>query len=143
MAQGIFIRQSRCMSKQDNFVEGLRKIFEIRLDLTPAGVSVAAGLDNSTVRKLLSGQNSSPRIETAERIAEAMGYHLSTILDIGAGRLGIDSLEMVARLERLPTDLQDEYLNYLDYLLEKRQRIADQSQDDAADSRLLPGRRVP
>ena len=105
------------METRDDFIEGLRKIFEARKDLTPAGVSSEAGLDNSTVRKLLSGQNSSPRIETAEKISAAMGYRLSTVLEIGAGNIPISAIALVSRIESLPSEYSDEAMRYLDYLL--------------------------
>ncbi len=71
------------MSKTDPFIEGLRLIFDIHPDLKPARVSVDAGLDNSTIRKLMSGANASPKVETASRIADAMGYDLAVIIALG------------------------------------------------------------
>lgn len=117
MAWRTKIRQAYIMQTRDNFIEGLRLIFEARKDLTPAGVSTDAGLDNSTIRKLLSGQNSSPRIETAEKIASAMGYRLSTILEIGAGRIPLSAIDLVTKIEQLPPKYSEEAIRYLEYLL--------------------------
>ncbi|OSQ51474.1 adenosylcobalamin-dependent ribonucleoside-diphosphate reductase [Marivita geojedonensis] len=46
-----------------------------------AAVARDAGLDASTLRKYLSGENSSLRVDTLEKIADVLGVSLSTLLD--------------------------------------------------------------
>jgi hypothetical protein len=70
------------MSK-DPFVEGLRLLFQNDDQLKPAGVSVVAGLDKSTIRKMLENPNASPLARNAAKIAGALGYSIEEIIYIG------------------------------------------------------------
>ncbi|MEM7508086.1 MAG: helix-turn-helix transcriptional regulator [Pseudomonadota bacterium] len=72
------------MNLGDPFVEGLRRVFAEREDLTPAGVSKAAGLSTSTIRKILTGEGSSPKVSTALRICAEIGVPISEVIRIGA-----------------------------------------------------------
>jgi transcriptional regulator with XRE-family HTH domain len=60
----------------DKFVARLKAKIEADERLTPSGLARKAGIDNSTIRKLISGDNVSPRIATAEKICAAMGTTL-------------------------------------------------------------------
>lgn len=126
------LRHCSAMEKSDPFLEGLRQIFEVRPELTPSAVSVAAGLDNSTLRKLLNGSNSSPRIDTAKRIADAMGYSLSDIIAIGEHDNPRLLLGLVEKLRALDPNLLNQALDYAHYLqaaqAEKRALAAEQKQ---------------
>ena len=101
---------------RDPFIEGLRQIFDARPDLKPATVAVAAGLDNSTLRKLLAGSNASPRVDTAQKIATAMGYSLSDIIAIGEHPDARPAIELLEELQHLPASLIKEALTYAQFL---------------------------
>lgn len=60
----------------DAFIAKLKARIEADDRLTPSGLAKKAGIDNSTIRKLLSGENTSPRVATAEKICAAMGTTL-------------------------------------------------------------------
>lgn len=68
---------------QDPFIEGLRQIFASRKDITPAGISRAAGLDNSTIRKMLLPGAQSPRMSTALSICRQLDVTLMDVLSLG------------------------------------------------------------
>lgn len=115
---------------RDPFISGLRVILEHRADLTEAGVSAKAGLDNSTVRKLLSGENASPKVSTAQRIADALGYSLSTIIALGLHPRAKEVLAIIDRAEKLSAADQKELASYLDYLIERSRRRESQPESD-------------
>lgn len=60
----------------DKFIARLRAKIDSDDDLTPSGLAIKAKVDNSTIRKLLSGENQSPRMATAEKICKALGTTL-------------------------------------------------------------------
>lgn len=108
------------MHDTDPFIEGLRLIFDARPDLVPAAVSTAAGLDNSTVRKLLNGSNASPRVGTAKRIAKAMGFDLADVISIGEHKNPRTVLKILAEFQSLPPEVLEEALTYAQYLLAQK-----------------------
>ena len=57
----------------DSFVRRLQRRIDDDPELTPAGLAVLSGIDNSAIRKMLSGAILSPRIATAEKICAALG----------------------------------------------------------------------
>lgn len=116
MARRILILHSQCMSTSDPFVEGLRRIFSANPDMKPSVISVNAGLDNSTIRKLISGANSSPKIDTANRIAEAMGYQLADIIAIGAHEDPSLALDWLRLLDEVTPDVREEAIKYALFL---------------------------
>ena len=65
-----------------DFVELLRQRIDADPDLTPAGLASRAGIDNSTIRKILNGQNRSPRIDTAMKICAALGTTLEDFMGV-------------------------------------------------------------
>lgn len=121
MEDRIFIHHNTDMKKSDPFIEGIRRIFDARADLKPAKVSVDAGLDNSTIRKLLSGTNASPKVETASRIANAMGYSLATIISIGAHDTSPEIVNLLDRIGLLPEKERIELDAFIQYLHSKVQ----------------------
>lgn len=116
MARRILILHSSCMSSDDPFVEGLRRIFSANPDLKPSVISVKAGLDNSTIRKLISGANSSPKIDTANRIADAMGYQLADVIAIGAHEDPTLALDWLRLLDEVTPDVREEAIKYALFL---------------------------
>lgn len=118
------------MSDTDPFIEGLRVIFEANPELKPSVVSEQAGLDNSTIRKLLNGQNASPKVATAEKIANVLGYSLSTVIALGSNEHSRKVLEIVHLAEHLPELKQSELYYFLRFLTyEKQQSALDAGED--------------
>lgn len=64
----------------DKFVMLLQHRIEDDPDLTVAGLAARAGLDKSTIRKLISGENNSPKVATAEKICAALGVTLEEFM---------------------------------------------------------------
>lgn len=124
MAHRICILHSSGMSTDDPFVEGLRRIFDANPALKPAAISTKAGLDNSTIRKLISGANSSPKIDTANRIAEAMGFTLADVIAVGAHEDPSVALDWLHLLEVVTPDVRREAIQYALYLQAKNLRSA-------------------
>ena len=65
--------QGTTFMNDDSFVRRLQRRIDNDPELTPAGLAVLSGIDNSTIRKMLSGVNQSPKIATAEKICAALG----------------------------------------------------------------------
>lgn len=124
MARRILILHSLRMSNADPFVEGLRRIFAANPALKPSVISVNAGLDNSTIRKLISGANSSPKIDTANRIAEAMGYQLADVIAIGAHEDPAVALDWLRLLDEVTPEVRDEAIKYALFLQSQNLAVA-------------------
>lgn len=108
------------MENRDPFVVGLTAILAERRDLTPAGLATDAGLDNSTIRKLISGEIKSMTIEKAHRIARALGIDLSTIIALGEHSHGPEIVRLALAIQAADDAERDRIDGYL--------RIAAQSQ---------------
>lgn len=78
--------------KKSPFAQRLQRVIDNDPDLTPAGLAVKAGLDNSAVRSLLSGRVKNPRLDTSIRICAALGTTLEDFMsgDYEAGQLPTD-----------------------------------------------------
>ena len=113
------------MTTLDPFIEGMRKIFAMREDLKPSRVSVDAGLDNSTVRKLLSGANASPKVETAQKIADAMGIELATIIALGSHEASDQLVSVISQIDQLPEEELRELLRFVNYLEAKSEAASE------------------
>lgn len=72
MAKDRFLSDYLPMTER-TFAERLRVVIDADPDLTEAGLARAAGLDNSTIRQLLSGKAKNPRLDTAMKICRALG----------------------------------------------------------------------
>lgn len=71
---------------EDAFIKGLRALFADRPELKPATVSSKAGLDKATIRKMLSSDGKrSPRLDTADKIAAALGTTREAISNYAKG----------------------------------------------------------
>jgi DNA-binding XRE family transcriptional regulator len=68
------------------FVQGLRRVFDERPDLTPAGLARDAGLDNSAIRKMFERNSRGPTLHNAARIASVLGLTIDEILARASGR---------------------------------------------------------
>ncbi|MEI4262813.1 helix-turn-helix domain-containing protein [Roseovarius sp. D0-M9] len=86
--------------EDDAFVMGLRRVFEENQDrLKPARVSADAGLDKSTIRKLLSGGATSPKTSTAYQIARALNMTVEEIIAYGSGsKLSFPTVSIAGRV---------------------------------------------
>ncbi len=65
--------------KEDEFISGLRAIFEADPTLKPAKVAREAGLNNSSIRKMFDGSSSNPTRRTMEKIAAYFGTTVEAI----------------------------------------------------------------
>ncbi|PTX45608.1 phage repressor protein C with HTH and peptisase S24 domain [Gemmobacter caeni] len=63
----------------DKFVEGLRRYFDENPEVKPATVGVRAGLSQWAIAKMLSGATKSPKHQTAEKIAKAIGMSVEEV----------------------------------------------------------------
>lgn len=61
------------------FIAGLRAYFSQHPDKKPARIGMQAGLSNATIRKIIDGSSANPTMQTAERIAAALGVPVDTI----------------------------------------------------------------
>lgn len=102
------------------FAERLRQRIDSDPELTAAGLSTAAGLDNSTIRHLLSGRTKNVRVDTALRICAALG----TTLDEFMGEPRNDAARA---LDRLRAELGEAELRQL---LGYGQALRDRRQSD-------------
>ena len=55
------------------FSERLRQAIDETPGLTPAGLALKAGLNKTTIRKVLDGSSQNPRFDTAMKICAALG----------------------------------------------------------------------
>jgi len=82
----------------DDFVTRLKRRIEQDPDLTPAGLAVLSGIDNSTIRKLLSGANQSPKVATAQKICKALGTTLEAFMSNDHDTLRAEILSLYSQL---------------------------------------------
>jgi hypothetical protein len=61
------------------FIAGLRAYFDQNPSVKPSRVSLSAGMDNSTIRKILDGSSQNPSMRTAERISTGLGLTIAKI----------------------------------------------------------------
>jgi transcriptional regulator with XRE-family HTH domain len=82
----------------DDFVTRLKRKIDQDPDLTPAGLAVLSGIDNSTIRKLLSGANQSPKVATAQKICKALGTTLEAFMSDDHDNLRAEILALYSQL---------------------------------------------
>jgi len=80
------------------FSERLREVIDADPNLTEAGLARAAGLDNSTIRQLLSGKAQNPRLDTAMKICRALGTTLEHFMGRDIDPVQTEILDLYARL---------------------------------------------
>lgn len=98
-----------------SFVERLRKVIEEDPELTPAGLAVKAGLDNSAIRSLLSGRAKNPRWDTIEKICAALGTTVEEFMGNPQTREERDIARLVSQL---PVELRRQLIGYGQGLLD-------------------------
>ena len=117
-----------CMEKNRVFAERLRARIEADPNLTAAGLAVKAGLDNSTIRQLLSGRIETPTMRTAEKICAALG---TTVEEFMSNAETEEEREIVRLVSRLPAHLRRQLLGYGQALLDAADQLP--SEEDATD----------
>lgn len=98
MAQKSFRWQNTVM-QSDEFVRRLRQRIESDEDLTASGLAKRAGVDNSTIRKMLSIDGASPRLETARRICKALGTTYEAFMSDPDDPLSKEILDLYTQLK--------------------------------------------
>ena len=97
------------MSKNRAFAEKLQAVIDQDENLTVAGLAVKAGLDNSTIRQLLSGKIETPTLRTANKICEALG----TTYEVFMSNAQTPAEKEIVRLVMLlPDDLRQKLISY-------------------------------
>lgn len=78
---------------EPTFAERLQRVIDSDPGLTVAGLAVKAGLDNSSLRSLLSGRVRNPRLDTAIKVCGALGTTLEDFMSgaYEAGRVPPDT----------------------------------------------------
>ena len=80
------------------FADLLRVYLDEHPDLTPSRLALDAGLDNSTVRQILSGKAKNPRIDTAMRICAALGTTLEEFMGLEVDQSRQEILQLYTQL---------------------------------------------
>lgn len=117
MAFPAAIATKRAMTELANdFLRGLVRIIEDRKDLSVTSVAVKAGLDNSTLRKLIAANALNPRMETCVKLAGVTGYSYDAIVALGRSERHSDILDVVSIYEGLSPERQQEAAEFLRFL---------------------------
>jgi transcriptional regulator with XRE-family HTH domain len=82
----------------DAFVRRLRARLDSDESITPAGLAKRAGVDNSTIRKMLSIDGASPRMATAEKICAALGTTVRDFMSDQPDPVGQEIVSLYTRL---------------------------------------------
>jgi len=85
--------------QSDEFVRRLRQRIKDDEELTASGLAKRAGVDNSTIRKMLSIDGASPRLETARRICKALGTTYEAFMSDPDDPLSKEILDLYRQLE--------------------------------------------
>lgn len=93
----------------DEFVRRLKERIESDPDLTPSGLALKAGLDNSAIRSLLVGRAKSPRFSTVIKIMDALGTTLEEFMGDPRTPAERDILDLVSRM---PADQRMQLLGF-------------------------------
>lgn len=91
------------------FAERLRARIAADPDLTEAGLSVKAGLSNSTIRQLLAGKIESPTLRTATKICDALGVSVEEFMKDGLNEY---EQEILFLISQMPEHLRMQFLGY-------------------------------
>jgi len=91
------------------FLVRLKERIDSDPDLTPAGLSVKAGLNNAAIRQWFSGNNRSPTIASARKVCAALG---TTLEEFMSEARTPEEKEIVRLVLQLPEPLRQELLGY-------------------------------
>ena len=108
------------MTKNRKFAERLKARIDADPDLTEAGLSVKAGLSNSTIRQLLSGKIESPTLRTATKICDALGV---TVEDFMMDGLNDYEQKILSLVSQMPEHLRQQFLGYGQALADAQDQV--------------------
>jgi transcriptional regulator with XRE-family HTH domain len=91
------------------FAERLRAVIDNDPNLSEAGLATKAGLDNSTIRQLLSGKTRNVRVDTAMKICGALGITIEEFM--GSPRTS-EERDILRLISQLPVHLRRQLLGY-------------------------------
>jgi transcriptional regulator with XRE-family HTH domain len=95
---------------KEPFLRKLREIIDSDPEMTEAGLSVKAGLNNSTIRLMFkNAEKRSPRIDTARKICAALG---TTLEEFMSDAQSPEEKEIVRLVLQLPEHLRQQLLGY-------------------------------
>lgn len=107
------------LAQRDPFIIGLEMIMKER-QLKPATLAKDAGLNDSTLRKQLSGENRSMNMTTAVKIAETVGVDLSTIIALGEHSEGPEIVRLVLKMRDISPEERQRVDSYLQVATQSR-----------------------
>jgi transcriptional regulator with XRE-family HTH domain len=114
---------------KEPFLRKLRELIDSDPSITEAGLSVKAGLNNSTIRLMFkNAEKRSPRIDTARKICAALG---TTLEEFMSDAQTPEEKEIVRLILQLPEHLRQQLLGYGQGLA----AAADQSQPIKAEDK--------
>jgi len=96
------------------FADRLQKVIDSDPELTAAGLAVKAGLNNSTIRGLLSGRTKNVRVDTANKICKALETTLDKFMSDGQPE---EEAEIARLVSQLPEPLRRQLIGYGEALL--------------------------
>lgn len=102
------------MRDRDPFIKGLLLILTERTDLTPAGLAKSAELNDSTLRKQLSGANQSMTVANAQKIAKVLDMDLSTIIALGEHSAGPEIVRLAMAIQAAQQQDREKVHAFLD-----------------------------
>ena len=101
---------------ESEFARRLRARIESDPSLTVAGLAISAGLDNSTLRGLLSGKATTPRLSTMEKVCAALG---TTVDEFMAPERTDEEREILRLVSLLSEPLRRQLLGYAQALADE------------------------
>lgn len=96
LAPTISVADFKPMTKK-SFLDRLRTRIDADPDLTEAGLSVAAGLDKTTIRQMFAHRRN-PRVDTMEKICAALGTSLEEFMSDARSEEDRRILRLVSQL---------------------------------------------
>lgn len=94
---------------ESEFIRRLRLTIDADPGLTPAGLAISAGLNNSVIRAMLAGRIKNPRLDTMQKICAALGTTLDQFM---APDQTAEEAEIVRLTGLLPDHLHHQLLGY-------------------------------
>lgn len=95
--------------KENDFAHRLRARIKNDPNLNEAKLAIMAGLDNSTVRGILTGKSKNPRLDTMEKICSALGTTVDEFMSVGSTA---EEREIARLVSLLPDKLRLQLLGY-------------------------------
>lgn len=121
------------MDDRDPFVVGVQMVLAQRPELKPAPLAKKAGMDDSTMRKLLKGEISSLSVKNAIKVARALDMDLSTIIALGEHSRGPEIVQLAIAIQAAPEDARDHVDGYLRVQAQSRSTPVEHPEAQEAD----------